>query len=443
LDFKLPDLGEGIQEAEIISVNISPGDKVKEDQSILEVETDKARVEIPSPVAGKVEKVLVKEGDIVTVGSVMVSFTDIESGHSHAEERPKESRETKPIREQKNEIATNHSQVQAGVATAEKNLAFFAPARPIPAAPTVRRMARELGVDLRCVKASGPAGRVLMDDVVNQASGAQREASAGVLTKPETNNLIDFQRTSAFPGQAVDLPDFSKFGPIEQIPLRSIRRKTAESMALSWAHIPHVTHFDEADITELEKLRSDFEIKSGNKVRLTITAFTLKAIALALQKYPQFNASLNEKEGVLIYKKYFNIGMAVATDRGLIVPVIKDVDRKSILDLAKELSQIAEKTRAGKIEPEQLHGGTFTVTNVGAIGGTSMVPMIKFPEAAILGMAKSTQKPIVKNGKIEIGLILPLALSFDHRIADGAEAAYFVQHIVQSLQEPKSIFKEV
>jgi pyruvate dehydrogenase E2 component (dihydrolipoamide acetyltransferase) len=243
--------------------------------------------------------------------------------------------------------------------------------------------------------------------------------------------------------QPFELPDFAKFGATERIPLKSLRRKIAMSMTQSWTHIPHVTTFDEADVTELDTLRARYEAdvkKKGGK--LTLTVLTLKAVVSALKKYPQFNASLDEKTSEIVFKHYYNIGIAVATERGLIVPVIKDVDKKGIVELSAELAEIAEKTRAGKIELERLQGGTFTITNIGAIGGTGAVPMVNFPECAILAMARATLKPVVKDGNIQPGLILPLSMSFDHRIADGAEAAFFVQHIVKMLQEPFTFILE-
>jgi pyruvate dehydrogenase E2 component (dihydrolipoamide acetyltransferase) len=249
-----------------------------------------------------------------------------------------------------------------------------------------------------------------------------------------TSGAHDFGQMAA---QAVDLPDFSKFGTVERIPLKSLRRKIAINMTQAWTHIPHVTICDEVDVTELDALRARYEdLVKEHGGRLTLTVFMLKALASALKKYPQFNASLDEKSGEIVFKQFYNIGVAVATERGLIVPVIKQVDQKTMIELASELADIADKTRSGKIELERLQGGTFTVTNIGSIGGTSMSPMVNFPEAAILGMAKAALKPVVHEGNIVARLILPLALSFDHRIADGAEAAYFVQHVVKKLREP-------
>jgi pyruvate dehydrogenase E2 component (dihydrolipoamide acetyltransferase) len=242
---------------------------------------------------------------------------------------------------------------------------------------------------------------------------------------------------------SVELPDFAKFGPVERIPMRSIRRKIAQNMAISWSHIPHVTTCDEADVTQLDAFLAKHQDEMKQKgTKLTLTVFALKAIAAALKKYPQFNASLDERTGEIIFKHYYNIGVAVATEKGLIVPVISSIDQKSVAEVARELADIADKTRKGRIELERLQGGTFTLTNIGPIGGTNMSPMINFPEAAILGMAKAAQKPVVRDGKIEIGLILPLAMSFDHRIADGAEAAMFMREIVGRLQNPLSFLLE-
>lgn len=241
-----------------------------------------------------------------------------------------------------------------------------------------------------------------------------------------------------------EMPDFSKYGPVERVPLRSLRRKIANNMALSWQHVPHVTSFDEIDITDIEMYRQKHEKSVSERGgKLTLTVLALKAIVAGLKLYPQFNSSLDEATGEIVYKYYYNIGIAVATDRGLIVPVIKDVDKKSILELSIELAEIAQKTREGKIEVDRLQGGTFTVTNIGAIGGTGMVPMVNYPECAILGMARAAEKPAVRNGEIVIRTLMNVALSFDHRIADGAEAAYFVRHISECLSDPFKLLMEV
>jgi pyruvate dehydrogenase E2 component (dihydrolipoamide acetyltransferase) len=475
IDFLLPDLGEGIHEAEILNVMIKEGDSVKEDQPILEVETDKAVVEIPCPYAGTIDKVHVKAGQNVKVGSVMVSFNV--GGEQAAAPAAKAASAQVAAPAQKEVAKAAHTgngngNSSAATKTMEQPTQLIPIGSPVPCAPATRKLARELGVDIRLVRGSGPANRVTQEDVKGFAGGgnvgailpdsrqelasgggcsmgasiAAQAASLQAKYGSDENKSSSSSTSSAgqpLVAQPVVLPDFSRFGTIERIPLKSIRKKTAQSMAQSWSHIPHVTTMDEADVTELNALLAKHEAaakKEGG--RLTLTVFALKAVASGLKKFPQFNASLDEASSEIVFKHYYNIGVAVATERGLIVPVIKDVDKKSVIELSVELAQISEKTRAGKVEMDRLQGGTFTLTNIGAIGGTNMVPMINFPEAAILGMARAALKPVVKNGNIEPGLILPLALSFDHRIADGAEAAYFVQHIVKRLSEPFTFLLE-
>ncbi|MBI5174473.1 MAG: dihydrolipoamide acetyltransferase family protein [Candidatus Obscuribacter sp.] len=466
VDFKLPDLGEGIHEAEIIAVKVKEGDTIKEDQPILEVETDKAVVEIPSPYGGTIAKVHVTAGQLVTVGSVMVSY-NLGSEKAAAPAQTAAQTAAAPAETASTQMAATSSRPAPAVVPAQlvaagngKNAVIERDrSRPVPATPATRRLARELGIDLYTVAGSGPAGRVLKEDIMAYAAGtleSRMQASTGpgqAPTAPVQTSMKDKFGGSETAGgggplrsgmgtaEAVDYPDFAKYGPVERLPLKSIRRKIAMNMTQAWTHIPHVTHYDEADVTALSaaipKYEAEFAKRAGNpKVRPTLTVFALKAIASALEKYPQFNSSLDENTGEIVVKHYFNIGVAVATERGLIVPVIRDVDKKSFFDIAVELQEIAEKTRTGKIELERLSGGTFTLTNIGAIGGTSMSPMINFPEAAILGMARASQKPIVKDGQIAVGTILPLALSFDHRLADGAEAAYFVRHVVERLEDP-------
>lgn len=468
VEFKLPDLGEGIHEAEIIAVRVKEGETVKEDQPILEVETDKAVVEIPCPVAGVVEKINVKAGDSVKVGNVMMSFI------TDGAKAPAKVEEKKEAKEAKKEPVGVGSSVSAGDVQARGG-AHIGNGRtadgPVPAAPAVRRLARELGVDLKQVPGSGPAGRVLNEDVRSYAAGkleghfqsGEQVARAGASSScassssstgapaPSLKDKYGDSKGERKPLEITgggnlppaDLPDFTKYGSVERVPLKSIRRKIAENMTISWSRIPHVTHFDEADVTSFEPLRVKHDPKvNEHGGRLTLTVLTLKAVVSGLKKYPQFNASLDEKNGEIVFKNFYNIGIAVATERGLIVPVIKDVDKKSIIELSKELKDIAEKTRSGKIELDRLQGGTFTITNIGAIGGTSMSPMTNYPECAIIGMARAAEKPVVRSGKIEIGTIMPLALSFDHRIADGAEAAYFVRHIIERLEDPFTLLLE-
>jgi pyruvate dehydrogenase E2 component (dihydrolipoamide acetyltransferase) len=290
------------------------------------------------------------------------------------------------------------------------------PTNEVIATPATRQLARELKIDIHLIHGSGPGGKISKEDVLAYADSQKAKTSSSSSS------------------------DFQKFGKVERIPMRSIRRKTAQLMSLSWSKIPHVTHCDEANITELEKLRRKHDTAAQEKGgRLTLTAFLIKAVTMALQKFPQFNASLDESKEEIILKHYYNIGMAVATDRGLIVPVIKDADKKNITQLATEITGLVDRTRSGKIELEELQGGTFTITNIGVIGGTSATPIISYPEAAILATMQAREKPIVRDGKIDTGLILPLSLAFDHRITDGAEAANFVRLIVKILEEPAQL----
>ncbi|SRR5579875_574902 len=432
IEFKLPDLGEGIHEAEILEVKVKVGDQVKEDQPIFEVETDKAVVEIPCPVAGRVEQILVKKGDTVKVGTVMITFAGAAPA---APEKPAAAEAARAPEEKRPAPAAPERQAVPVQARAGEG--------PVPATPATRRLARELGVDLRQVPGSGPAGRVLADDVrafAGRGAGGREEAPRRFAEREPAEPFTPQPITA----EPAELPRFERWGQVERVPLRSLRRKIALSMTQSWTHIPRVSSFDEADITLLESLRQKHEtqfLKNGGK--LTLTVFALKAVVAALQQFPQFNSSLDESTGEIVLKHYYNIGVAVATNRGLIVPVVKDVNKKGIGALAAELQEMAQKTRDGKVELERLQGGTFTITNIGPIGGTGMVPMVNFPEAAILGMARSAQKPVVRNGAIEVRWILPLAISFDHRICDGAEAARFLRHVAELLEDPLQLLVEV
>lgn len=462
-DFLLPDLGEGIHEAEIIAIKVKVGQSIKEDDILFEVETDKAVVEVPSPFTGVVEAIHVKEGETAKTGCNMIT---IGSG-GEAKAPAKEEKKAEKVADTKTQILTPVG--KSSEASGGNGKAAPAPAQtaaktqsqahhinrdiPVPAAPAVRGLARELKVDLYDVRPSGPHGRVLKEDVRAYAAGAleSRVGSAVATGSRPVQTSISLHdkygggdEKPSMQSTPSNLPDFSKQGEVERVPLRSIRKKIAQSMMKSWTTIPHVTTFDEADITglnaTLKTAEKSFAAKTGS--RLTLTAVVIKAVVSALQKYPQFNSSLDDEKSEIIFKKYYNIGIAVATEKGLIVPVIHNADQKSLTQIAIELQDIANKTRAGKVELEKLQGGTFTITNIGAIGGTNMSPMINHPECAILGMARGADKPVVRNGNIEIGTILPLALSFDHRLADGAEAAYFVRHIINHLEHPLNFILE-
>ena len=419
-NFTLPDLGEGIHEGEILEVAISPGDEVKEGDLILVVETDKAAVEIPSPYTGIVEEVRVKTHDVVKVGSVMVVFQvkEKEGVPQKHEER------TTPLQPKKTVPEKVTSQEKKG---------------PVPASPATRKLARELAVDLREIPGSGPAGLVTADDVRSFAQGKSAESTV------QESADDGKERKIAPPSEPVQLPDFSRWGDVETIPLQSTRKAIARKMTLSWSQIPHVSHQELADITELEKIRqknkAEVEEHGG---KLTLTVFALKAAFAALEAFPRFNASLDAAQENIVLKKYYNMGIATDTERGLLVPVIRDVGKKSMLEMAIELPQITEKARQGRLTLDESTGGTFTITNIGGIGGTGFAPIINFPEVAILGLGKARWQPVVcENDKGEQDIIprlmLPIVLSFDHRVLDGAEGAHFVNHVKETLENPARI----
>lgn len=431
--FNLPDLGEGIHEAEVQEVKVSVGDEVKEDQTILVVETDKAAVDIPSPYAGVVEDIKVQAGDWIQVGDTLMTF----SGSSEEEEEQKEAdRPSEPAAEE----TTEETEEETEEATAKEE------GRPVPASPATRRLARELGVNLRQVPASGPAGRVTSEDVRTFAERESTEKKEEEVSKSQEKRKEEAP-TRPLEISAPSLPDFSHWGSVERMPLRSVRRTIAEQMARSWSQVPHVTHQDVADITALDRLRRKYkdEVKAKDG-SLTLTVFAMKAVVSALKAYPRVNASLDPEAGEIILKNYYHMGIAVDTDRGLIVPVIRDVDQKSITDLAIELQALAQRTRKGKATLDEMQGGTFTITNVGILGGTSFSPIINYPEVAILGMARARWQPVVRQKSTDEGetqmetvprFMLPLILTFDHRVLDGADAARFMRHVIQMLENPE------
>ncbi len=418
--FVLPDLGEGLVEAEIRAVLVHEGDVVKEDSPLLEVETDKAQVEIPSPFAGRVEKIHVQPGQTVKVGQPLVSFADGGGAPAPARSAP--------------------AAAGAAAPAAQPAMAPRGAGGPAAAAPSTRRLARELGVDLQTVRGTGAAGRITDDDVrasagkpaAAPASPARAVAPAGP-AKP-----------LAFVGlEPPPLAKFEQWGPVERQPLSHLRRTIAERMTLSAALVPHVSHFDKADITDLNAIVTrSFEAAKERQVTLTLTSFILKAAALALGEHPQFNASLDAGAGELILKRYCHLGIAVATDRGLIVPIIRDVDKKPVMELARELAALAQRVRDGKAALDDLRGGTFTVTNIGALGGTGAIPIINYPEVAILGVARGREEPVVRGGQIVVRMMLPITLTFDHRVADGADGARFAQAIIRRLEAPETLFLE-
>ncbi|HSF06137.1 MAG TPA: dihydrolipoamide acetyltransferase family protein [Methylomirabilota bacterium] len=428
--FRLPDLGEGLTEAEIVKVLVREGDVVGEDAPLLEVETDKAQVEIPSPMGGRVERIHVHAGQTVRVGDVLVTFADAGGGREAGGAAPQLNkafaRGGPPGLPPTPDIAK--------VATASASM-------PVPAAPATRRLARELGVDLRAVRGTGPGGRVTDDDVRAAAAPTSRPAPA--IPRTEEGERGVAKPLAAVGVEPPPLPRFEQWGPVERQPLSHLRRTIAERMTLSATLVPHVTHFDRADITDLDAIITrSVEPAREREITLTLTSFLLKAAALALSEHPRFNASLDPAAGELILKRYCHVGVAVATDRGLIVPVIRDVDRKPVLEVARELTALAQRVREGKAGLDELRGGTFTVTNIGALGGTGAIPIINYPEVAILAVARARLEAVVRGGAIVPRLLLPITLTFDHRVADGADGARFASAIVRRLESPEQLLLE-
>jgi len=489
-DFTLPELGENISSGDVLRVLVKPGDTIQKEQSVLELETDKATIEVPSSVAGQVKEVKVKAGDKVKVGQAILSVEEgADAKPAATKEAPAKSAEAAPAKAggeggkadagrrataadaapapqpakekipdvQPDIQATNQSttpdkagvkdpsvgpQAQSGAVDGDapsrgKNVVDIsrgarapepaAPATaspelpPAPAAPSVRRMARELGVDINQVVGTGDGGRISIEDVKAYAKRLVEGASRGSAA------------------QAEPLPDFSRFGPVERQPMRAVRRKTAEHLSAAWASIPHVTQCDLADITGLEELRKKYakqvEAAGGN---LTVTSIAVKIVAAALKVFPQFNASIDLAASEIIVKQYVNIGVAVDTDRGLLVPVIKDADRKNIVQLSVELAQLSEKARTRKIALEEMQGGCFSISNLGGIGGTYFTPIVNAPDVAILGISRARMEPVYnkESGQFSPRLMLPLSLSYDHRAIDGADGIRFLRWVCEALEQP-------
>ncbi len=418
ISFRLPDLGEGVHEAEILAIPVMSGQEVAEGQVIIEVETDKAAVEIPSPHTGIVIEILVKAGDMAKVGDTLMTFQT--KNGQQASVAPK----TRAAEEQS-------TPQHAGQA-------------PVPASPSTRRLARELGVDLHMVSPTGSGGIVTKEDVETHAR--QKEQTA---PSPATATAASLEAKSpghpAIATSPTSPADFSRWGPVERHPFRSIRRATANQMTTSWTQIPHVHCQDSIDITKLEAFRQKHKAEiAAAGGRLTMTVFAMKAVATALKTYPNFNASLDLASQEIIVKHYFHIGIATDSKNGLLVPVIRDVDRKSIKELAIELHEAITRARSGKFSREELQGGTFTITNAGALGGHQFSAIINYPEVAILGLGQGRMQPIVINdedGNHQIipRLIMPIILCFDHRVVDGADAIRFLRLVMNGLEDPDEL----
>jgi 2-oxoglutarate dehydrogenase complex dihydrolipoamide succinyltransferase (E2) component len=404
-EFCLPDIGEGVTEGEILKWMAKEGDQIKEDQPLVEIMTDKVNVQIPAPRSGKVVQILAKEGDVAKVGQTIMVIDDGSDGGASAPSVP-----ASPPAAQ--ETAALHPQAAV-------------PSQGVLATPATRRLARELGVDISTVRGSGPQGRVTDEDVRRAASGPRAAPTA-----------VSVQTAYATPARA---------GPKEElVPLRGVRKTISERMLRSLQTTAQVTHVDEADVTELVLLREAFKASAERRgVRLTFMPFIIKALVPALKEFPYVNSSLDEQSGNIVLKKYYNVGIATDTEQGLVVPVVRDVDKKDIFELAEEIERLADRARQGQLTLDEVRGSTFTITNVGAIGGLFATPIVNPPEVAILGLHKIAKRPVVRDGKIEVRDTTYLSLSFDHRVVDGAYAARFTSRVIETIQDTKKLLSEV
>lgn len=415
MDVKLPNLGEGADSGTVVNIFVKEGDKIAKDQPLLELENEKAVATIPSTASGTVSKIYVKNGDKISVGGRIIAVAEggapaPAAPAARPEPKVAKPRAVQPVAELPEEAEENFEPVEQGNGE-------------VAAAPSIRRLANELGIDLTKIRGSEHGGRIVISDVRNYIQRLIRAAQA---PKPA--------------GAAAEKPapekiDFSKWGEISKKPMSSLRKIISRRMVENWNAIPHVTQFDDADLTKVLELRKKYVAayeKQG--ARLTVTSFVLKAVIAALKKHPIFNASLDETSDEIVYKEYHHIGIAVDTEAGLIVPVIRDVDKKNLVQVSKDLEELAKKARDRKVSPEELKGGTFTISNQGGIGGAHFTPIVNKPEVAILGLGKGAMKAIVKNDKIEPRMMLPIGLSYDHRLIDGGTAARFTVDLLQAIE---------
>ena len=421
---KVPSL-DGFEDVPVIEINVAEGDTVGEEDALVTVESDKATMEVPSPYAGRVEKILVKEGDKLSEGDDLVELLIEGAG-----EAPKPAQEAESGAEAKPEPApARRPESKAADQPAPVAERSPAPGAKVHAGPAVRKLARELGADLARIKGSGPKGRILKDDVhaYVKAQLQQVQQGAGPIAAG-----------AGIPG--VKLPDFSQFGNIEREPMTRMMSATAANMQRSWLNVPHVTQFDEADITEMEAFRKA-QKAAGEKrgVKMTPLPFLLKACAAALAELPQFNVSLDMERKEVIRKKYIHIGIAVDTPHGLMVPVIRDVDQKGLWQLAAESAELAQKARDKQLKPAEMQGACFTITSLGGIGGTAFTPIVNTPEVAILGVSKAAMKPVWDGQAFQPRLMLPLSLSYDHRAVNGADAARFTNRLCELLGDIRTL----
>ena len=449
---KLPELGENIEGGDVLRVMVKPGDAIKKDQPVLELETDKATIEVPSSATGVVKEVKIKPGEKVKVGQTIFIVDEDSAGAAPAKTEakpadqgqapspaeqpsapapvaPKPAEPAKAEKRKAEVVEMKPSKQAAAPVTpkpAEPAKADATAASAIPAAPSARRLARELGVNIQDIQGSGSGGRISMDDVT--AYARRLLSGAGVARSP------------ASAGEA--LPDFSKWGAVERKAMTGVRRTTAHRLTQSWNTVPHVFQQDRADITGVETLRKRLSKKSEAEGRapITITAFLMKTLAAALKKYPQMNSSVDLATEEIVYKQYVHIGVAVDTDRGLLVPVIRDVDQKDIYQIADDISQAAEKARNRKLSLDDMQGGSMTISNLGSLGGGAFTPIVNWPEVAILGVARARMEPVYADGEFVPRFLMPLTLSYDHRVIDGADGVRILRWIVEAIEQPALIW---
>jgi pyruvate dehydrogenase E2 component (dihydrolipoyllysine-residue acetyltransferase) len=438
-EVKVPDIGD-FKEVDVIEILVKPGDTVAKEASLITVESDKATMEIPSPAAGVVKELKVKLGDKVSEGS-MIMLLEASAGEASAPQPDKLAQTPAPaVPAARPEAASAPATEPAAVPVPRPAPVPLEPVAEVPAfkphaSPSVRKFARELGADLAKVRGSGPKGRITQEDVQAFVKGVLTQAPAAALAAAAPAGGVPF-----------NLPewpqvDFAKFGPVELKALSRIKKLSGANLHRNWISIPHVTQFDEADITELEAFRKDSGAASEKQgFKLTMLAFLIKACVTALRQYPEFNASLDPGGENLVLKKYFHIGVAVDTPDGLVVPVIRDADRKGVYELARELAEVSTLARDRKLKPGDMQGGTFSISSLGGIGGTAFTPIINAPEVAILGVSRSAMRPVWMSAKGEAGkfvprLMLPLSLSYDHRVIDGAAAARFTSYLASVLSD--------
>jgi pyruvate dehydrogenase E2 component (dihydrolipoamide acetyltransferase) len=428
MDVKLPPLGEGADSGTVVSILVKEGDQIEKGQTILELENEKAVAPIPSTASGRISKIHVKEGSKISVGQLLLSVEGAEKAAAKPAQpalakkpAPTKAPLPEPSGADQEDVELEPEPQPAESAGEEDVESAFPPA----ASPSLRRIARDLGIDLRKIRGSERGGRIVMADLRANIARLQKLAAQPKPSAPAA--------PAAGEAPAPQAIDFSKWGQIAKRPMNTLRKVISQRMAENWSTIPHVTQFDEFDVTDLMELRKKHAAAyAAQGAKLTITSFALKAVVAALKKHPSFNASLDEAAGEIIWKEYYHIGLAVDTEHGLVVPVLRDVDKKDLVELSREVNEIALKARDRKIALEDMKGGTFTISNQGGIGGGHFTPIVNKPEVAILGMGRGAWKPVVREQRIEPRLMLPVTVSYDHRVIDGGEAARFIVSLAEA-----------